>query len=331
MMMQRLFKVFMVALVFVLAGCVRYVTPPNKQKEPEKEPDYEIPEGQKTLSFRLMSFNIRESTAEVAGNEWSARKAAVYRMLEDIKPDIVAFQELRREQYKYLYEKYKSQYTFFTHAKDGVLASGRVADVTDDTSFKNGGQRQGYMVRTSMFEMLEWGRYWFSETPDKSSYSWDASTPKLTLWLKMKAKDTGKEFWIFNTHFFPKGDNGKLQCSLMSVDRMKQAVGDTVKEGKGTNDKTIFFCGDLNMEYADGQNRLAVLKDWMWHCNVNAPKRDDSKTYSGFRDNPATWTTIDHIFYRNAENKGYVVVDDETKYGVRFISDHFPIYVDFEM
>jgi endonuclease/exonuclease/phosphatase (EEP) superfamily protein YafD len=85
------------------------------------------------------------------------------------------------------------------------------------------------------------------------------------------------------------------------------------------------------MEYADGQNRLAAMKDWMWHGNVNAPQRDDSKTYSGFRDNPATWTTIDHIFYRNAVNKGYKVVDDETKYGVRFISDHFPIYVDFEM
>ena len=329
MMMHRLFKVLMAAFVLVLAGCVEYVTPPNKPKEPE--PDYEIPEDQTALSFRLMSFNIRESTAEVSGNEWSRRKAAVYRMFEDIKPDIVAFQELRREQYQYLYEKYSSQYTFFTHAKDGAIASGRVADITDDTSFKNGGQRQGYMVKTSMFEMLEWGRYWFSETPDKSSYSWDAGTPKLTLWLKMKAKATGKEFWIFNTHFFPSGDNGKLQCSLMSVDRMKQAVGDTVKEGKGTNDKTIFFCGDLNMEYADGQNRLAVLKDWMWHCNVNAPQRDDSKTYSGFRDNPATWTTIDHIFYRNAVNKGYKVVDDETKYGVRFISDHFPIYVDFEM
>ena len=327
--MQRIFKVFMAMLVFVLAGCVEYVTPPNKPKDPE--PEYEIPEGQDKFAFRLMSFNIRESTAEVAGNEWTRRQAAVYRMFEDVQPDIVAFQELRREQYKYLFEKFGTKYTFFTYAKDGKIASGRVADITDDTSFANSGQRQAYMIKTSMFEMLEWGRYWFSETPDKSSYSWDAGTPKLTLWLKMKVKSTGKEFWIFNTHFFPSGDNGKLQCSLMSVERMKAAVGDTVKEGKGTNDKTIFFCGDLNMEYSDGQNRLAVLKDWMWHCNVNAPERDDSKTYSGFRDNSATWTTIDHIFYRNAVNKGYKVVDDETKYGVRFISDHFPIYVDFEM
>lgn len=117
----------------------------------------------------------------------------------------------------------------------------------------------------------------------------------------------------------------------MSVDRMKKAVGDTVTEGKGTNDKTIFFCADCNMEYADSQNRFAAMKDWMWHCNMDAPQRDDSKTYNGFRDNPATWTQIDHIFYRNAVNKGYKVVDDESKCGVRFISDHFPIYVDFEM
>lgn len=310
-------------------GCTDYETPPNKPKDPE--PEYEIPEGQDKLSFRLMSFNIRESTAEVSGNEWSRRQAAVYRMFQDIKPDLVAFQELRREQYQYLKEKFGADYTFFTYAKDGKLASGRVADITDDTSFANGGQRQAYMIRTSMFEMLEWGRYWFSETPDKSSYSWDAGTPKLTLWLKIKAKATGKEFWIFNTHFFPSGDVGKLHCTLMSVERMKQAVGDTTKEGKGTNDKTIFFCADCNMEYADGQNRLAAMKDWMWHGNMDAPQRDDSKTYNGFRDNPATWTTIDHIFYRNAVNKGYKVVDDESKYGVRFISDHFPIYVDFEM
>ena len=112
-MMHRLFKVLMAAFVLVLAGCVEYVTPPNKPKEPE--PEYEIPEDQQTLSFRLMSFNIRESTAEVSGNEWSRRKAAVYRMFEDIKPDIVAFQELRREQYQYLYESQTDavSYSFF--------------------------------------------------------------------------------------------------------------------------------------------------------------------------------------------------------------------------
>lgn len=122
MMKTRIILLAVMLMWAVLGGCeTKYVTPPNKPKDPE--PEYEVPEGQDMLSFRLMSFNIRESTAEVAGNEWSRRQGAVYRMFQDINPDIVAFQELRREQYQYLKEKFGTEYTFFTYAKDGKLAS----------------------------------------------------------------------------------------------------------------------------------------------------------------------------------------------------------------
>ena len=77
MMKTRLTLLAVMLMWAVLGGCeTKYVTPPNKPKDPE--PEYEVPEGQDKLSFRLMSFNIRESTAEVAGNSISiSRRSSV--------------------------------------------------------------------------------------------------------------------------------------------------------------------------------------------------------------------------------------------------------------
>ena len=65
------------------------------------------------------------------------------------------------------------------------------------------------------------------------------------------------------------------------------------------------------------------------HARTEAPDSDDSKTYNGYRE--TNWKWLDHIFYRGATAKVYRVEDSETKYGVRFISDHFPIWCDFDV
>ena len=334
-MVKKLFALLLSA--FALCSCTAPVpddngkkpdeqVDPNPEPEPEPEPEPGPEPGGKTLPLRVMSFNILQG-----GNKsvdagvlipWSERRGGVFSMFKEIAPDIACLQECRREQLNDL-KANCTAYTYYQYAKDGVKAEGVTADnCTDDSIWKNKGQRDVIMLRKGVFDMLDWGYYWFSETPKVSSYSGalysDGGTPKLSLWLKLLHKETQHIIYVWDTHFFPNGTVGRKQCALDSVSYMKEIAGDN---------STIFFCGDLNLEPENAS--LQPLFDWMSSARFKAPDTDDSKTSNGYRE--SNWKSLDHIFYRGATAKVYRVEDSETKYGVRFISDHFPIWCDFDV
>ena len=321
--MMKIFKrIFAVFFPLLMVACGNRETPANKKDEEV------IPEGSVKVSFRLMSFNILAIDGDVEGREWeTVRKSACGQMLQETQPDILCVQECRREQLQYL-RTVLPQHTFFQYAKDGVKASGyeSVEECNDDAIFKNKGHRDVIAVRTDRFERLGWGRYWFSDTPDVSSYVGErfiqGGTPKLSLWLKLKEKESGMPFYVWDTHFFPnvESDDARLACAQMSVERMKAQCADNVP---------VFFCGDLNLKYEN--TALSPLKSWMQGARTTAKKTDGSPTYTGFRTNAATWVAIDHIFYRNASPALYKVVNTPIEGGTSVCSDHFPIYTDFNV
>ena len=286
--------------------------------------DPEPQETTKSFSFRLMSFNILQSTDEPEGHTWAEyREKPCKAMFQETDPDIICLQECRRTQLNFMKNNF-SQYNYFQYAKDGVKKDGyeNVEKCDDDAIFKNGGHRDVIALRKDRFTMLDWGRYWFSETPDVSSYSGalfeDGGTPKLTLWLKVREIQTGIIFYVWTTHFFPNGVNGRKQCGIMSVERMQAECDESTP---------VFFCGDLNLAYE--HDSLKPLRDWMQHAAKNATTADNYPTYTGFRTNSGTWTYIDHIFYRNASASVYKVVNTPLENGTSVCSDHFPIYADF--
>ena len=290
------------------------------QKALEPKPE----EQTKTFSFRLMSFNILQSTDEAEGHTWAEyREKPCKVMFQETSPDIICLQECRRTQLNFMKSNFP-QYSYFQYAKDGVKKAGYedVEKCDDDAIFKNGGHRDVIALRTDRFTMLDWGRYWFSDTPDVSSYSGalfeDGGTPKLTLWLKVRERATGVVFYVWTTHFFPRGENGRKQCGIMSVERMKAECDDNVP---------VFFCGDLNLAYEHAS--LQPLRQWMQHAATNAITTEKLPTYTGFRTDSNTWTYIDHIFYRNATASTYKVVNTPIENGTSVCSDHFPIYADF--
>ena len=267
--------------------------------------------------IRVMSFNILQSKGEPEGHQWKDRKDGALAMFKDIAPDVACFQEARRTQCDDLAEAFP-EYTQLRCAKDGVLKEGMEESLTED-HYKNGGQRNLIMFKTERFDLLDCGRYWFSETPDSSSLGWDGPTPKVTLWAKLMDKVANKEIFVFCTHFFPHGVECREQCVRMTVDKIGEIAG---YEG------IVFFCGDLNMDAEDP--RLLPLDKYITRTSFSSPKIDRSPTFNGFNDDPSTWTRIDHIYYCHMAALEFKVVNDMEKYGVKFISDHFPVYADFE-
>ena len=287
---------------------------------PAPEPQYD------TVKLRVMQFNILQSKDEAEGHTWSQYRATPCKeMFKATDPDIICLQECRRTQLDFMKNNF-SGYDYFLYAKDGVKKAGyeNMMSCTDDSIFKNGGHRDVIAVRKGRYELLSWGKYWFSDTPDVSSYAGKyegGGTPKLSLWVKLKDKEKDYILFIWCTHFFPHGDipTRKL-CSTMSVERMKQLVGE---------EDVVFFCGDLNLSYES--EALAPLNEYMKNARIEAETTDQHPTYTGFRTDASTWTLIDHIYYRNAKPLTYKVVSEPIENGTSVLSDHFPLYTDFQI
>ncbi len=282
---------------------------PEVPETPDTPQTPETPDTPEPVSFRLMSFNILQATSETAGHEWaSVRKAACIKMFRDIKPDIVCVQESRKTQCSDLASAL-TQYSQIKYPKDGIES--------------NGGQRNLIMYNNQKFFVIEWGKFWFSEDGTASGGRWgdDATTQKMTIYVHFREMATGREFWVYDTHFFAKCnvETTRGHCVEMSLESIKEKVGD---EG------VVFFCGDLNMQ--PDNPILKPMFDYMKHAATHADESDgvSTITYNGFRE--TNLKVLDHIFYRNATAHTYKVVNSQTAYGTKWISDHYPIYADVE-
>ena len=92
----------------------------------------------------------------------------------------------------------------------------------------------------------------------------------------------------------------------------------------------IFFC--FNTRFDDGENAGKKSSELMAD-KVKEIAGDDAQTMATFNGfgkpgNAPLWP--DHIHSRNAKVESYEVVDAK-KYGPKFISDHNPVYAEFEI
>ncbi|MBP3774566.1 MAG: endonuclease/exonuclease/phosphatase family protein [Bacteroidaceae bacterium] len=267
---------------------------------------FEVPSST-TMSLRIMQFNIREDKQEEPeyNTFTGVRAAAIQKMVSEINPDIICLQECRKTQAAYL-EKALPEYSQVLFPKDG------------NTS--NGGQRDVVMYKKNKVRVASWDKFWFSETPNVSSLSWDAKTAKVTLWVQFyDPNDRNKRFYVYCTHFPPSAPEAMGHAVDMIISSIQEKTGGTLP---------AFLCGDLNLNYTNAI--LDPLKAYMNHAASTALVSDGVQaiTYNGYRD--TNLKTLDHIFYRNAIVETYHVDNYQYKYAsnCKWISDHYPLYSD---
>lgn len=250
--------------------------------------------------LKLLSYNIRYAGAKADTGEqaWEARREASIAMIRREQPDVVGLQEPRTPQVDFLLERLDE----YGH----VLA---------------GNSRDGYLMilyLRAKFDLLDSGRFWLSDTPDCRSKGWDGGCVRLTVWAHLRDKATGGEFFYFDTHLDHLGYEARLRGARLNVERMKCLAGERC---------AVFISGDMNAERGAPNARfLAPFDAWMQSAREAAPQSDDKATFNGFGRTPLHW--LDHIYFRNAVPLCYRTLDD-ADYGVRYISDHYPILCTF--
>lgn len=246
-------------------------------------------------SLTVMSYNIRYGSAEDGPNSWDIRKPATVSMIKDQAPDVMGVQEAFSFQIEYITENCPDY---------GFVGISRLDPKDAETPAI-------FYDRTSV-ELLDWGNFWLSETPDRVSFGWDAACERNATWALMRHRKTGKKFYFVNTHLDHVGKTARaegLKTVLAKIGEMN---------GKGL---PVVLTGDFNTSADDPS--LDVLDGKMHDARYSASGSTDAlNTYNGWGNSS---TAIDYIFFDGFRKcMAYKTIQKEYD-GVEFISDHYPI------
>ena len=127
---------------------------------------------------KVISYNIRVINKKDGPNEWKYRAAATPAMIKDYAPDIFGLQEAEPGHLEYLAKHLPKYSSVGVGREDGISK----------------GEHMSIYYNTKTVELLEWGTYWLSETPDVPSKGWDAACKRTATWALLKMKDSGTLF-----------------------------------------------------------------------------------------------------------------------------------------
>ena len=254
-----------------------------------------------TAEFRVAAFNIRYNAEadEQSGNGWDLRKGPVAKVVTDHQFDIVGTQEGDAQQLEDL-KALLPGYAYLGHPYGGK------GDLHNAATF----------YKPALFEVMDTGVFWLSETPEVPSVGWDASDRRITHWIKFKTKESGQIFFFFNVHFYWRLEEARKQSGPLLVRKIKEIAGE----------EPVICVGDFNS--TDETAQIQAIKSFLGDAyeQTLAPRQGVEYTNMGggvFQGEPKN--RIDYIFVSpQIQVKDYKVLSDQYNDG-RYPSDHLPV------
>jgi Metal-dependent hydrolase len=265
-----------------------------------------LAQNKKGPTLNVSSFNLRMDTQSDGENAWPNRKEMVKGLIRFHDLDIVGTQE------------------GFKHQLDGILELGDYAYVgagRDDG--KDAGEHSAIVYKKERFEVLDKGDFWFSETPDVPGKGWDATCcNRICSWAKFRDKKSGKEFFVFNSHYDHQGQLARKNSSLLLVERIEKIAGN----------EPVFATGDFNASpdsepiqtiYDSGKLMDSYLVS-------KQPPYGTVGTFNSFKLDAPVKSRIDYIWVTPGITVNKYGVLNDMQYG-HFPSDHFPVMINAKL
>ncbi|MDE7387129.1 MAG: endonuclease/exonuclease/phosphatase family protein [Muribaculaceae bacterium] len=244
--------------------------------------------------FNVATYNIRQANAadSMRGDGWGQRSPVVASLIRFHEFNIFGTQE----GYKHQLEELKSQLPGYDY----------IGVARDDG--KEQGEHSAIFYDTEMFDLLDHGDFWLSETPDRPGLGWDAACVRICTWGKFRHRPSGKVFQFFNLH----QDHIGVQARIESVKLVQQ------KMKEFGLDLPTFLTGDFNVDQYNEMYDVLTSDDFLRDSFTNAGfVYALNGTFNSYENDGFTDSRIDHIF----------VTDDVTveKYGVLTDSYRTPV------
>lgn len=249
--------------------------------------------------MELMTYNIKYANENDGENSWSKRKDFITNQLKFYEPDIFGVQEAVLSQLEHFTAEL-SGYDFIGIGRDGGEK----------------GEFSAILYKTGKFKVLKSHTFWLAEDTSKPNKGWDAAFPRICTYALFQHKESGKKFWVFNTHFDHMGEKARLESSKLILEKIKEI-----------NEKNLpaLLMGDLNLE-PDTEAVKLINKELNDSRKIAKICFGSEGTFNGYNFHEPVTRRIDYIFVnQKVKVKKYAVLTDSKQ--MRYPSDHFPVMV----
>ena len=250
--------------------------------------------------MKVITCNIRCFGGDDGDDHWTHRKDLCAEIIRSRTPDLICFQEMWSEQ--------------FFDLKPAFPEFDSYGVIDEPTTYF---PMNTVFYRREAFALLSSGGYWLSETPHiTGSKSWDSACVRLANWLRLRDRDSGKEFRLVNTHLDHRGQTAREnQARILCEDAA--AYPETYPQ---------ILTGDLNCDTDNAA--ISLLKDRGWTDTYGALHGTEAPgfTYHAFKGpgfvEKSRVDKMDWVFVRGAMTVTGAAIIDESHKG-RFPSDHY--------
>lgn len=257
-------------------------------------------EGPPDTALGVMTFNLRFAS-DRPPNEWPRRRPVMRDCIRASAPDVIGTQEGLYGQLKELAADLP-EYEWIGLGRDGGSR----------------GEFMAVFFRRTRLEPMEYDHFWLSDTPQViASSTWGNSNRRMVTWVRFRDRESGRQFFFFNTHFDHQIQAAREKSALLVRDRIA-ALKTTLP---------VLVVGDFNA--AAGTNAA-------WHTLVGPGGLEDTwltakerrgegvNTFHGFEGPKGSGERIDWILTRGPVTCQAIEVITFARDG-QFPSDHFPV------
>jgi endonuclease/exonuclease/phosphatase family metal-dependent hydrolase len=243
--------------------------------------------------LKSMTFNVRFDNPGDGTNQWEERKTHVVDIIEKFQPDVLGIQEAMDHQVAYLKEALPG-YSFTGVGRDDGKAGGEYSGIFYDSSVV----------------MIDGSTFWLSDTPKKPSKGWDAALPRICTYGLFEHRESGREFWMFNTHFDHVGKDARTKSAELILKKITELNKENLP---------VILTGDFNATISEPPIQT-LLRDLYLPIDYEGPHT----TFTGFDSTNIIDRRIDFIFSHGLVSHAYIQINNRREGG--FISDHLPVY-----
>ena len=257
-----------------------------------------------TQSHLFISYNIRYDNNWDVENSWSIRKNKICQILIDYNPSIFGIQEGLLNQVNFI-DSSLMKYDYVGVGRDDGKIKGEFCAIFYDST---------------RYSVDNHSTFWLSETPDIVSVGWDAALERICTYGLFIDKDSGRKFWVFNTHFDHLGVIARNKSSALIVKKIKETNFQSFPVILMGDFNSIPDSNPIKIIQTDLQDALQISME-----NLKGPKG----TYNGFDSELPIEKRIDYIFTKKLKVLSYIHIDSRLNKN-RHISDHLPVMIEIQ-
>ncbi|MCY1719843.1 endonuclease/exonuclease/phosphatase family protein [Prolixibacteraceae bacterium Z1-6] len=265
-----------------------------------------IPTALFAQQMNIISFNIRYNNTGDGINAWPNRIEMVNGLLKFHEPDIFGLQEALLGQILDIENGLPGYEWFGVGREDGDKA----------------GEFSPIFFNKTKLLLIENGHFWLSENCDKPELGWDAACKRIVTWGKFQSKVTGKQFFVFNTHFDHVGDEARKNSAFLIRDKMNESTKD--------NGLPVILTGDFNL--TPETKPIELIKGYMSDSREISEELPYGPigTFNAFKWDAPYEKRIDYIFVNDrVKVLKYAALTDNKEQ--RWPSDHIPVFVKVQL